>query len=215
MKHLLLLSVLVLSACGGGGAPATQATASKPHSDVVAFMGDSITQRWDLSQYDAAPTINLGVGGETTAQMLARFDAVIAASPGIVVINGGTDDLIINGAVTIDSIKAMAAAAKSAGIRVIICSLLPSNMPPDWQATFATEFPSSKLNESNVVEFNEQLLELAQQNGYLYADYYDVMLTPESTQDLALFADAVHPNEAGYTKMWAVVAPLISESLAY
>jgi hypothetical protein len=56
----------------------------------VAFLGDSITEGWYY------PTVNFGVHGNTTTQMLDRFDRLI---PGhgynTVVILGGTNDILL------------------------------------------------------------------------------------------------------------------------
>jgi len=195
-RLICALLALVLSACGGGNI-SVQQTQSPLLSDVVAFMGDSITHQWDLTQYDAGPTINFGVGGDTTVQMLARFDAVISAAPGVVVILGGTNDLFYNQDASTDSIAAMAAMAKASGIRVILCSVMPADRTP----LAAIEI------------FNAQLIKLAQANSYLYADYYDEFLTADGTANNSLLYDGLHPNAAGYAVMWGVISPLLTEDL--
>jgi lysophospholipase L1-like esterase len=169
-------------------------------------MGDSITRRWDLTQFDTAPTLNFGVDANTTIQMLARFNDVVAAAPGVVVILGGVNDLQDFGpsAASIDSIKSMAAQAKSAGIRVILCSVMPST---DFQ------FGTLHFTLADVEAFNTQVIQLAQANGYLYADYYDEFLNPEGTVNNSLYLDGLHPNPAGYAVMWKVIAPLLAEDL--
>jgi lysophospholipase L1-like esterase len=172
-------------------------------------MGDSITHRWDLSQLDNGPTVNLGVEGDTTAQMLARFNDVIASGAGVVVILGGTNDFYYNGIANsnTDNIAAMAAMAKAAGIRVILGSMLPAHYPDTYPA-------GTTPTLDQVRAWNDSLITLASKNGYLYADYFDEFLLPDGTEDFSLYSDyGVHPNAAGYTKMWAVVAPLIEEEL--
>jgi hypothetical protein len=90
MKIIATLLVLCLAACGGSQI----SYRPPPTSNVVAFMGDSETARWNLPQFDTGgQTLNFGVPGDNTAQMLARFDSVIAAAPGVVVILGGINDL--------------------------------------------------------------------------------------------------------------------------
>jgi lysophospholipase L1-like esterase len=203
------LAACCVTACGGHTSVQTRPAPGpvRPLSDVAAFMGDSITQYWDLAQYDPAPTLNFGVAGDTTAQMLARFDEVISAAPGVVVIQGGINDIAQNAVqdpaapAGIDNIKAMAAAASAAGIRAILCSITPTN------------YVQTPIISGTIEDFNRQLLELAQASGYLYADYYDVMLAADGSQNTSLFMDGVHPNAAGYAKMWAVIEPLLRESL--
>jgi lysophospholipase L1-like esterase len=205
---IAVFASVFLAACGGGGSSQPAPTQpSPPLSNVVAFMGDSITHQWDLTLYDSGPTLNFGLDGDTTVGMLARFQSeVIAAAPGVVVILGGVDDLQDYGpaGANIDSIKSMAAQAQAAGIRVILCSVMPATV-----ARFAT----LNFSLADVRSFNGQLVELAQQNGYLYADYYDEFLNPDGTVNDSLFLDGLHPNPAGYALMWKVVAPLINEDL--
>jgi lysophospholipase L1-like esterase len=211
------LAFSLLTACSGGSAPVQPTPAAPaqaaPISNVVAFMGDSITQLWDIPQYDTTqPTINFGIDGQTTPAMLNRFDnEVIASAPGVVVILGGINDIVqydegdITTPPSIESITAMAAMAQSAGIKVILCSVLPTNIAPIPTLPLVAGIPAT------VDSFNQQLIALAAANGYLYADYYDEMLAPDGTQNTALFMDQVHPNAAGYAVMWEVLAPLLQE----
>jgi lysophospholipase L1-like esterase len=196
LRTSAIAAICLLAGCDGGGNTSVQP--APPISNVAAFMGDSITHRWDLTQYDPNPTVNFGVDGDSTAQMLARFDAVIAIAPGVVVILGGINDGATSNT---DSIKAMAGQATAAGIRVILCSVLPFS------------FQGHDLDQAHIASLNQELINLAQANGYLYADYFDVMINPDGSQNQSLFVDGLHPNAAGYAKMWAVVAPLLAEDL--
>jgi len=170
-----------LAACGGGGSSRTPPSQpSPPISNLVAFMGDSITFQWDLTQYDSGPTLNFGVDANTTVQMLQRFGYVIASAPGIVVILGGINDLVeykdgvSTAAPDVKSIQTMAAMAQAAGIRVILCSVTPTH----FSSITAPELASLPVA---VDDFNQKLLALAQANGYLYADYYDAMLAADGS----------------------------------
>jgi acyl-CoA thioesterase I len=207
-KFLPCLLPTFIAACGGGGAQVTEsapATVSSPQSDVAAFMGDSITQLWDIAQYDAKPTINFGVAGQTTNDMRIRFNnEVIASAPGVVVILGGINDFMQFGAAgtNIDNIKQMAAMASAAGIKVILCSVTPE----------AYSGAPDKFTAADIEAFNQDLISLAKDNGYLYADYYDAMLT-NGRFDPSLYIDGLHPSAAGYARMWAVIEPLLNEDL--
>jgi lysophospholipase L1-like esterase len=210
IRHGLLAGmILALTACGGGSAstaPTVPVIKAPAVSNLVAFMGDSITYGWNLANFDSNPTMNLGIPGEITSKMLARFGDVVAANPGIVVILGGTND-IADGQTpewTIANLKSMADMARAAGIKVILCSVM---------ATVGSKVPVPWSDEPAIPVLNAKILELARQEGYLYADYYDVMLLPDGTADPTLLLDGLHPNAAGYTVMWRVVAPLIAEYL--
>jgi len=64
----------------------------------VVFLGDSITEAWDLSVFfKGKPYVNRGIRGQTTPQILLRFrQDVIALKPGIVVVLAGTNDIAQN-----------------------------------------------------------------------------------------------------------------------
>ena len=57
----------------------------------VVFIGDAITEPWDLAKYfPGKPYLNRGIPGQTTPQMLVRFyPDVIDLHPAAVVILGG------------------------------------------------------------------------------------------------------------------------------
>lgn len=199
----ILFSIICVTSCTGGS-DKVPPPAAKAAPGTVAFMGDSITALWDLPHYDSSPTLNFGVSGDNTTQMLARFhNQVIDSDPAVVAILGGVNDFQERGkaGTNTDSIRAMAAAASSAGIKVILCSVLP------------TDYPNPNLNLAEIEAFNQELVQIASANGYLYADYYDVMLNANGTTDDSLFKDHIHPNDLGYARMWAVIAPLIAEDL--
>jgi lysophospholipase L1-like esterase len=203
-RLVTMVAVFSLLACNKGGSDYIPPPSSKAAAGTVAFMGDSITANWNLAAYDTSPTLNFGRTGDNTEQMLARFhNQVIDSDPAVVVILGGINDFEERGAAgtNTDAIKEMASAASSANIKVILCSVLP------------TDYPNPNFNLPEIESFNQQLLTLAQQNGYLYADYYDVMLNAAGQTDDSLFKDHLHPNDAGYSRMWSVVAPLIAEDL--
>lgn len=217
MKIILLALTCILSACGGSSMDAVSTSAAPSGSsasqtapavsDVVAFMGDSITAGWVLPDFTTLPTLNFGVSGQTTDQMLARFDSeVLAAGPGIVVILGGTNDLAAGYTPDeiVGNIQTMAERATANGIKVILCSVMRTvvaEVQPPWS------------HEYLIVELDAKILALAQEKGYLYADYYDVLLLPNGTADPSLLVDGLHPNEAGRELMWKVLQPLLGEDL--
>ena len=71
-------------------------------------------------------------------QMQSRFAAdVLANNPSVVVILGGTNDLALLESPNIDAISAMAQTAATAGVRVVVGTVLPSEL---WLgSTFLTQ----------------------------------------------------------------------------
>jgi hypothetical protein len=93
----------------------------------VVFIGDDTTANWPMA--DHPNWINKGVAGNTTDQMLARFQTdVINLHPDVVHILGGTNDVLKEnwvqssqcGPDTCENISAMTQMALAAGIRVVI-----------------------------------------------------------------------------------------------
>jgi len=100
----------------------------------IVFMGDSITENWNLS--DAAffdkGIVNRGISGQTTSQMLVRFRAdVVALHPKTVHILAGTNDVAGNtGPLTAQDFKnnimSMVDLARANGIAVVLGSIPPA-----------------------------------------------------------------------------------------
>lgn len=102
---------------------------------------------------------NLGVGGQNSTQVLARFDAqVVAAKPRIAIINSGLNDLgqSVNKATFIANVTSMLNKCSSAGIVPILWEIPPCNnltniqmqYRDDWNVTLRTlilSYPNSKI----------------------------------------------------------------------
>jgi len=176
--------------------------APKPGEGRVVFMGDSITEDWKLERsFPGKPYINRGISGQTSPQMLVRFrQDVIDLKPKVVLIMAGTNDIMENtGPMTIDesgeNIASMADLATANGIRVVLCSVLPSSEFA-WSPALK---PAPKI-----VELNAWIKQYAAQKGYVYVDYYSAMKDERGGLPAALSDDGVHPLPAGF----AIMAPL-------
>lgn len=63
------------------------------NGEKLLFLGDSLTQEGDwASWFPDEDVVNLGVGGDTTADVQARLDAVVAEDPDSIVLLIGTND---------------------------------------------------------------------------------------------------------------------------
>ena len=174
----------------------------------VVFLGDSITQGWDLSAFfKGKPYVNRGIGGQTTPQILLRFrQDVLALKPEIVVILAGTNDLAENtGPTTLgmieDNLKSMAELARENGVRPIFASVLPAAVYP-WR-------PDLRPID-NILALNHWMKEYAAREGIGYVDYYSSMVDDQHGLKTEFSGDGVHPNAAGYT----VMAPLAADAIA-
>src|SRR5207248_2313748 len=100
----------------------------------VVFFGDSITELWGPAdpKLFSDDTVNRGISGQTTAQMLGRFQQdVIALHPRVVHILAGTNDIAGNtGPTTLPwiqaNIRSMVELAKAHRIVVVLAAVLPA-----------------------------------------------------------------------------------------
>ncbi len=182
-----------------------------PGEQRVVFMGDSITDFWGRSQgvfFPGKPYVNRGISGQTTPQMLDRFQQdVLHLHPTVVVILAGINDIAGNTGfesldVIEDNFRSMVALARQAHVRVVLSSVLPASYFP-WR-------PNLKP-AAEVKELNAWLASYAQEQGVVFLNYYPVLVDKDGGMRPELATDkAVHPNTAGY----AVMQPLAEQAIA-
>ncbi len=174
----------------------------------VVFIGDSITENWKLgdpSQFSAT-TLDRGISGQTTPQILLRFyQDVVSLRPRVVHIMAGTNDISGNTGpasdeAIVNNIRAMIDIAKANNIRVVLASITPSKgfaMRPDFD-------PSPRI-----AAVNRALVQLAAQRRVIWLDYFPPLADSTGGFNSALANDGLHPNRAGY----AVMRPLAERAI--
>ena len=179
----------------------------------VVFMGNSITDFWikNCPEYFSDNAyFDRGISGQTSPQMLVRFRAdVIKLNPAVVTILAGTNDIAGNtGPSTLemiaDNIFSMVELAKSNGIKVILCSVLPVYDYP-WKPGLS---PAEKI-----VKLNEIIKNYADSNEIIYLDYYSAMVDNRKGMKAEYSEDGVHPNKAGYKVMMDLCDQAINQAL--
>jgi len=180
----------------------------------VVFMGNSITENWiktDPDYFVKNPYISRGISGQVTSQMLIRFRPdVINLQPDIVVILAGTNDIAQNkGPITLDKIAgnifSMIELAQAHKIKVVLCSVLPSNKYL-WR-------PDIKPADQ-IIKLNAMLKKYAKENRVTYVDFYPLMVNKNKglRKDYGMDGkDTVHPNMKGYKIMEAEVDKIIDK----
>jgi acyl-CoA thioesterase I len=177
----------------------------------VVFFGDSITELWKSADQGlfSGETLNRGIGGQTTAQMLGRFQHdVVALRPRVVHIMAGTNDLAGNtGPTTLAwiqaNIRSMVDLAKVHGIRVVLAAVPPAahfNWRPSIQ-------PAAQIEA-----LNEWIKDYAAKEKLVFIDYGRVLGNGGGLK-ADFSADGVHPNPAGYALMRPLAERAIGDAL--
>jgi lysophospholipase L1-like esterase len=188
----------------------------------VVFFGDSITDNWSKAGYGGffpgRPYLNRGIGGQTTAQMLLRFQPdVIALQPAAVVILAGTNDIAGNaGPVTVEDVErnleTMAELAKLHGIRVVLASILPvSDDKKDAEGRPLLRTQDRPL--AKIRALNAWMQDYARRSGHVYLDYFSAAADAGGLLKPELNNDGLHPNAAGYAVMAPRAEQAITEAL--
>lgn len=164
---LLPLLHLLLAACGGEPAtepspsPVPPPAAAATGSDLpkVAFLGDSLTAGYGLSEEQAFPALleeafadgdtpfeasNAGISGDTSAGGLSRVDWVLSGNPDVVVVALGANDGLrgIDPAATEENLRRIVERTRAAGARVLLVGMrLPPNYGADYVARFEAIYP--------------------------------------------------------------------------
>lgn len=200
-----------------------------PHR--VVFMGDSITDIWNLADaFPGKPYVNRGISGQTTPQMLVRmYPDVIDLKPAAMVVLAGTNDVAQNtGPETItmieENLMAMTELAQKHGIKVILCSLTPVSdytmMTPGRGAPplAAGATPAHRIQTvgrppADILRLNAWIKSYAASVGATYCDYYSAVVDPSGFFKEGFSNDGLHPNAQGFQLMAPVVEAAIEKTL--
>lgn len=209
-------------------APSSLVTSiSKRATNRVVFAGDSITASAGtgvgylamasaaaLGLYPAGTIgpiaqawLDAGVPGNTSTQLLARFDTdVIAKAPRLVHILIGTNDAGAAAPVSTlaANIKAMVAKCRAIGAQIILATV-----PPNGTGT-----PTNR--KALIVAYNQWICRYAIANNFPVADYYRVLVdtTTGGYQTAYDSGDGTHPSPAGIGVMAAELVAAIPRPLS-
>jgi lysophospholipase L1-like esterase len=166
--------------------------------------GDETSQYayWLMRAHPEWDILNMGVNGERSDQIRARFERdVIARQPRVVIIIAGVNDVYQGrdvGHVT-DQLAAMYERATKARIQVIAGSVIPYNT--------ATAEQNRKMHE-----INTWIRARAAADANL--SFVDTRAAAASLTDpdrLFESPDGLHPSPAGYRRMAEAIAPILQQ----
>jgi len=187
--------------------------AQPPEPNRVVFLGDSITDLWNLAQFfPGKPYVNRGIGGQTTPQMLVRmFQDVIDLKPSAVIILAGTNDIGQNtgpetATMVEGNFQAITELAQMHDIKVILCLLTPINDYTKYK------WPVHRP-PSDILKLNAWLRDYAARAHVGLADYYSAVVDEKGMLRQNCSNDGIHPNATGYELMAPVAESAIEKAL--
>ena len=168
----------------------------------VAFIGDSITDGYDVAAYyPQYKTANRGIGGDTTVGLEERLDvSLFDIKPRAVVMLIGANNM-----------REMFDNYESILIK------LRDNLPDSEIVILSLTAMSKEWGRNNALakENNVKIKELAEKYGYTFIDLF-TPLTDVATGELYadMSEDGGHPNAKGYAKITEIITPVLDELLA-
>ena len=198
----------------------------------VVFMGDSITDGWNLAEsFPGKPFVNRGISGQVTAQMLVRlYPDVVDLKPAAMVVLAGTNDIARNnGPVTLtmieENIMAMTELAQLHGIKVLLSSVMPISDYPYLRQQSAPPAPvvpggrgappRQKMTDgrppSDILKLNAWIKDYAARVNATYVDYFSAMVDEKGWLKDGISADGLHPNAEGYAIMTRVLTATLQK----
>jgi lysophospholipase L1-like esterase len=168
--------------------------------------GDETSQYayWLMQAHPDWVVLNMGVNGERSDQIRARFDRdVINQKPRVVVLIAGVNDVYQGREVehVTDQLAAMFARATQAGIPVIAGTIVPYNT--------ATPEQNGKMQT-----INRWIRErAANDTNVTFVDTRAAVADPNNPDRLFESPDGLHPSPAGYQRMAQAIAPILQQLL--
>jgi lysophospholipase L1-like esterase len=191
-------------------------TAQKRTRPRIVLIGDSriramhlrsLEQKWEV--------LNRGVNGETSAQLLLRFEQdALELKPDVIVIQSGINDLVagigsktmapVLTAQTVENLKRIAVLSASAGSKVVVLTVIPPARPD-----LARRLVWNEKIRDELISVNKQLIDWKPPDGIRIFDLSEVfgsktILPAEYT------LNTLHLNQPGYTQLEGKLAAFIS-----
>lgn len=183
------------------------------HAAIV-FLGDSITQNWDLPNWEAnygqRGAVNLGVGGDFVQGLLWRLQAggqwPATLRPKLAVVLIGTNNATYNSppedtALGIAEVLRLIR-QRSPGTRVLLLGILPRGADAND--------PARRLNQ----RVNEMIARCADGQSVVYVDPSPALLDRQGRLSPVIANDLLHLTPDGYARLSAVLDPVIRSILA-
>ncbi len=164
----------------------------------VVFLGDSITAGGDWQAWFPERTVhNLGVAGDTSDDVIARMDAVVALRPGLVALLIGTNDFAMRHSVEhlVRNIEYIMVSLRRElpGARLLVQSIMPRGR----------EFAAQ------IQDANRHVRQFAPSINSHYLDLWPALALEDGEIDPEFSSDRVHLTPAGYQAWLSELHPAL------
>ena len=162
----------------------------------VLFLGDSLTAHGDWQAwFPDVQTLNFGVSGDTTDDVMARLGSVVEADPDEVILLVGTNDLGTRHTVEhlVRNVQSILVDLRRdlPGSRMLVQSVMPRGR----------EF-ADRIQEANI-----HLRQFCATVHAQYLDLWPVLALPDGELNPMFSDDRLHLNDAGYEAWLSELRP--------
>ena len=167
----------------------------------VAFLGDSLTDGYDLEKfYPDILTVNRGIGGDTTFDLEARLQvSVLDLKPKVAVMLIGANNL----STMLDNYENILISLKDNLPETEIVLLSLTNMGQDW----------GKGNQLAAYN-NTRIKKLAEKYGFTFIDIYTPLMNAETGEIVPEYTtDGGHLTQKGYEVLTSQITPVLKAIL--
>ena len=193
-----------------------------PHTPIAAI-GDSITHGggaitlppsytlYDWETYCTVPVKNLGHSGDTTADMLARFDRdVLPFAPRVLIIMGGVNDYRsgVYGAQTVRNLAALGEKCRVHGITPIFLTVTP--IRPAWM----TKRMTIMTPPSDWMDHRDYINDWVRQQEFS-VDVSSTLADANGELEAAYTTDGLHPDYMGKKHIGQTIDSYLRKNFAY
>lgn len=171
-------------------------------SNKVLFLGDSITEQYDLEKYFHNDNyINGGIGGNTTGDILNQMKKrVYDYNPAKIFLMIGTNDGMTRDLEDDQAIKNIEQIISDIqtvlpDTELYVESILPVNSSDDDKIDH--KMVNERSNE-NIQEINQQIRDLCKEYKVTYINLYDKMVDEDGDLKLEFTREGLHMSDEGY-----------------
>lgn len=180
----------------------------------VVFVGDSLTQRYPLSDfYPGVHLYNRGIDGDTTEGLSKRLNlSIFDLKPKVLVLQIGTNDLQVLGLPkekTVENITHLIETIhqEMPKIKILLVSLYPVNETTD---KLVNKMIVGPRKNHDIEWMNEGIRQIA---GVQFVDVFSALLDEEGQLKMQYSKEGLHLSLAGYAVVTDVLKPILEALL--